>query len=120
MPATTMHDILHPDNSRTREEFPNAPAGWTKEQGEEVAASMGIVPGEIHWEVVRVLQGCYADEPNPPIRRLCDAMAAVFKPRGGRKMLMKEFPGGPVTQGCAMAGLTPPAGSVDQSMGSVQ
>ncbi|HHI81962.1 MAG TPA: sulfite reductase [Rhizobiales bacterium] len=115
-----MHDILHPTQNIGDDSFPNAPAGWSKEQGEQAAARMGLTPGEIHWEVVRVLQGCYADEPNPPIRRLCDAMAAVFKPRGGRKMLMKEFPGGPVTQGCAMAGLKPPAGTSSGSFGSVQ
>jgi len=120
MPATTMHDILHPTQSGQNADFPNAPAGWTMHEAKETALSFGIKPGEDHWELVKVLQACYAEDQNPPIRRLCDALAAVFKPRGGRKHLQQLFPGGPVTQGCAIAGLDAPAGSTNGSVGSVQ
>ncbi len=117
MPALTMHDIMHPSQSGQNADFPNAPAGWTKVEAQEMALSFGLTLGEDHWELVRVLHGCYAEDQNPPIRRLCDALAAVFKPRGGRKYLAQLFPGGPVTQGCAIAGLVPPAGT---TMGAVQ
>ena len=120
MPATTMHDILHPSQSGQNSDFPNAPPGWTTTEAREIALGYGIKPGEDHWELVKVLQGCYAEDQNPPIRRLCDALAAVFKPRGGRKYLQQLFPGGPVTQGCAIAGLEPPAGTINNSVGSVQ
>ncbi len=120
MPATTMHDILHPTQSGKNADFPNAPAGWTKTEAKTTALSYGLKLGDDHWELVRVLQGCYAEDQNPPIRRLCDALAAVFKPRGGRRYLAQLFPGGPVTQGCAIAGLQPPAGTSNASVGSVQ
>lgn len=119
MPATTMHDILHPSQSGQNPGFPNAPADWTTTEAQEIALSYGLKLGEDHWELVRVLQGCYAEDQSPPIRRLCDALAAVFKPRGGRKHLQKLFPGGPVTQGCAIAGLIPPMG-IDNGSGVVQ
>lgn len=120
MPATTMHDILHPTQSGQNVAFPNAPAGWTTTEAQKTALSFGIKLGEDHWKLVRVLQGCYAEDQNPPVRRLCDALAAVFKPRGGRKLLAQLFPGGPVTQGCAIAGLVPPAGTADIAAGTVQ
>lgn len=120
MPALTMHDILHPTQSNSDRDFPNAPAGWTSEDAIATAAAMGIEMSETHWEVVRVLQGCYAEDQTPPVRRLCDALAAVFKPRGGRKLLQKLFPGGPISQGCPIAGLKPPAGTTNGSVGSVQ
>lgn len=120
MPATTMHDILHPTQADQNSDFPNAPAGWSLEEAKKIAARAGIELGEVHLEVIRVLQGCYAEDQNPPVRRLCDALAAVFKPRGGSKLLYKHFPGGPIAQGCVIAGLTPPAGTSSGSFGSVQ
>jgi len=120
MPAPTMHDILHPSQAGQNSGFPNAPVGWTIAEAEEVALASGLTLGDDHWELVKVLQGCYAEDQNPPIRRLCDALAAVFKPRGGRKYLQQLFPGGPVTQGCAIAGLVPPAGAANGSFGTVQ
>jgi tRNA 2-thiouridine synthesizing protein E len=36
------------------------------------------------------------------------------------KFLYKLLPGGPVSQGCRLAGLEPPAGSTDPGFGSVQ
>jgi tRNA 2-thiouridine synthesizing protein E len=115
-----MHDILHPSQAGQHPDFPNAPAGWSLEQAKTAADQMGLQLVEEHWELVRVLQGCYGDEPNPPVRRLCDALAAVFKPRGGRKLLQKLCPGGPITQGCALAGLEPPSGVTLGSSGVVQ
>jgi len=120
MPAVTMHDILHPTQVGQNTGFPNAPPGWSTTEATKNAHAAGLVLGDDHWELVRVLQGCYAEDQNPPVRRLCDALAAVFKPRGGRKHLQQLFPGGPITQGCAIAGLEPPAGTSNRSFGTVQ
>ena len=119
-PALTMHDILHPTQSGGVDGFPNAPAGWSLAEAEKTAMAVGVKLSEEHLEVIRVLQGCYAEDQNPPIRRLCDALAAVFKSRGGRKLLQKLYPGGPVSQGCQIAGLVPPAGTVSGAGGTVQ
>ena len=113
--------ILDPSGDGARdEEFPNAPPGWTREGAAKLAASEGLDLGEDHWEAIRVLQACYADEEEPPTRRICDALEARFDGKGGRKYLFQLFPGGPVAQGCRLAELQPPAGSVDESFGSVR
>ena len=52
-------------------------------------------------------------------RELVDAMNERFHARGGNRYLYLLFPGGPVAQGCEIAGLRVPSGSVDKSFGSV-
>jgi tRNA 2-thiouridine synthesizing protein E len=54
------------------------------------------------------------------MRELHDALDEKFHPQGGMKYLYKLFPGGPVAQGCRLAGIDVPAGAVDKSFGSVQ
>ena len=55
-----------------------------------------------------MLQGCYKDEVSPRIRLLRDALEARFAGKGGMKYLFGILPGGPIAQGCALAGLKPP------------
>ena len=84
---------------------------------------MGLRLDEEHWETVRALQAFYArhlgghGHINP--RELHDALDERFHQRGGLRHLYTCFPGGPVAQGCRLAGLAPPAGAVDQAYGSV-
>ena len=54
------------------------------------------------------------------MRVLHDALDEKFHVKGGMKVLYEMFPGGPVAQGCRLAGLEAPAGAVDKSFGSVQ
>ena len=113
--------ILDPSGSGAHdEEFPNAPPGWTRAQATELAAQENLDLGDDHWEAIRVLQACYADEEEPPTRRISDALEARFKNKGERKYLFQLFPGGPLAQGCRLAGLQSPSGSVDESFGSVR
>ena len=53
------------------------------------------------------------------IRELHDALEERFYHKGGIKYLYLLFPGGPVAQGCRIAGLVPPAGAADKGFGSV-
>ena len=103
-------------------EFPNAPQGWTREDAIEAARSRGLVPSESHWEVVRALQEFYVrhEEEGVRSRELRDALDEKFHARGGIRFLYELFPGGPIHQGCEIAGLSPPAGSTDPGFGSVQ
>jgi tRNA 2-thiouridine synthesizing protein E len=103
--------------------FPHAPAGWSLDAARLAAADEGLEPGGEHWETVRALQEYYARHAEgPPVnaRELHDALEERFHARGGMKYLYRLFPGGPVAQGCRLAGLEPPAGSVDTGFGSVQ
>jgi TusE/DsrC/DsvC family sulfur relay protein len=116
----TMYGILHPGAAATSDpSFRDAPDGWTPAQARALAAKAGLTLTEDHWEVIRVLQGCYKDEVSPRIRLLHDALAARFAGKGGMKYLFGILPGGPIAQGCALAGLKPPAGATNISFGSV-
>ena len=116
----TIYDILHPGTETASDpSFRDAPDNWTPAHARALAAEAGLVLTEDHWEVIRVLQGCYKDEVAPRIRLLRDALDARFANRGGMKYLFSILPGGPIAQGCALAGLQPPHGAKDLSFGSV-
>ena len=53
------------------------------------------------------------------MRQIKDALDEKFHSRGGMKYLYQIIPGGPVTEGCRLDGLSVPAGYVDKSFGSV-
>jgi tRNA 2-thiouridine synthesizing protein E len=116
----TIFELLHP-NAATGSDpnFRDAPDGWTPERARVLAAAAGLDLTEDHWEVIRVMQGCYKDELQPRIRLLRDALEARFTNRGGMKYLFGILPGGPIAQGCALAGVKPPHGATDLSFGSV-
>jgi TusE/DsrC/DsvC family sulfur relay protein len=119
-PPPTMYSIMHPDVELQAEpDFRDAPEGWTRAYARNVAAKEGLKLTEDLWEVVRVLQGCYKDEVSPRIRLLHDALEARFAGKGGIKYLFGILPGGPISQGCALAGLKPPGAAKDSSFGSI-
>jgi tRNA 2-thiouridine synthesizing protein E len=118
--APTMYSILHPGVELQLEpDFRDAPQGWTRAHARKLAAEAGLKLIEDHWEVIRVLQGCYMDEVSPRLRLLHDALEARFAAKGGMKFLFGILPGGPIAQGCALAGLKPPGSAKDYSYGSV-
>jgi tRNA 2-thiouridine synthesizing protein E len=116
---TTMRNILHPGTLQEEAEFRDAPEEWSPDRARQFAASADLKLTEDHWEVIRVLQGCYKDEASPRIRLLRDALDARFASKGGMKYLFEILPGGPIAQGCGLAGLKPPGGAKDVSFGSV-
>ncbi|MCC6776526.1 MAG: TusE/DsrC/DsvC family sulfur relay protein [Hyphomicrobiales bacterium] len=116
----TIFDILHPGAAIGSDpSFRDAPDGWTPDHARTLAAATGLELTEDHWEVIRVLQGCYKDELQPRIRLLRDALEARFAGKGGMRYLFAILPGGPIAQGCALAGVKPPQGARDLSFGSV-
>jgi tRNA 2-thiouridine synthesizing protein E len=119
--ADSMKDILHPGSGTgPSAAFPHAPQDWSEAAATEVAQSEGLTLDDNHWEVVRALQEYFARNAQANIRELHDALDEKFHAQGGRKFLFKLLPGGPVAQGCRLAGLTPPAGAESKSFGSVQ
>jgi len=101
--------------------FPDAPADWTPEIAAAVAAKEGLQLGDVHWDVVRALQAYTARHATEVInlRALHDALDEKFHHKGGLRTLYLLFPGGPVAQGCRVAGLKAPAGATDKGFGSV-
>lgn len=110
-------------NGATNPDFPYAPDDWTKESAESRASAAGLTPLADHWEAVSALQEFFSrhdDAPGINSRELHDALEEKFHSRGGMKYLYSLFPGGPVTQGCMLAGIEPPPGCSDTGFGTVQ
>lgn len=101
--------------------FRHAPEDWTPETALAMARDEKLELGADHWETLRALQEYFARHESEQIRRraLHDALEEKFHHKGGMKYLYTLFPGGPVAQGCRLAGLKPPAGAIDTSYGSV-
>jgi TusE/DsrC/DsvC family sulfur relay protein len=103
-------------------EFPNAPEDWTRHDALDIARKEGLNLTDDHWEAVRALQRYYAtheDQAKINPRDLHDALDEHFHPQGGIKHLYLLFPGGPIAQGCRLAGLKAPFMAKDNSFGSV-
>lgn len=117
--AESMDDILHPGIDRNPD-FPDAPAGWTPAEAEKIAQAENIELADDHWDVIRALQKIFHHDAEAGIRTIHDAFEEHFHARGGMRHAYRILPGGPVAQGCRLAGLKAPAGSTDASFGSVQ
>ena len=100
------------------ESFPNAPGDWNINIAESTAKAEGVNLNEDHWDLIRALQEYYNKVDAPHLRQIKDALDEKFHSKGGMKYLYKIMPGGPVAQGCRLAGLNVPAGAIDKSFGS--
>ncbi len=101
--------------------FPHAPENWTPASAVEAARGEGLELGDDHWEALRALHEYYGRHEAMAVnlRELHDALDEKFHRHGGIRHLYRLFPGGPVAQGCRIAGLKAPAGAVDKGFGSV-
>jgi tRNA 2-thiouridine synthesizing protein E len=120
--ADLMQEVLNPGAIKRDPDFPHAPADWSREAAERVAGAEGLELTAEHWELVRALQEFYhrhEEAGRINVRELHDALDEHFHSRGGRKYLYGILPGGPVAQGCRLAGLEPPPEAMNASFGSV-
>lgn len=118
----TMDDILHPGGRAARNPaFPHAPMDWTQDSARQVARSEQLTLKDDHWNVIRALQEFFSrHEPGDiNLRELHDALGECFHSKGGIKYLYTLLPGGPVAQGCRLAGLEVPSSATDGGFGSV-
>jgi tRNA 2-thiouridine synthesizing protein E len=84
-----------------------------------LAAEEGIALSDEHWTVIRYLRSFFRQhEDDYQLRALVEGLESKFGARGGRRYLYRLFPGGPITQGCRIAGVPVPGGSTDPSFGS--
>jgi len=119
--SSTMNEILNPSAASHDPEFRHAPSGWSREDATRVAREDGLSLKDDHWAVVRALQEYYHrhEDSRVNLRELNDALEEKFHQKGGRKYLYELLPGGPVAQGCRLAGLQAPTGAVQSGFGSV-
>lgn len=122
MTADTRMDAFGAGGSVKSTGFPYAPMGWSPGKAAEIAEAEGISLTGDHWEAVRGLHEFFArheDDPTIRMRELHDALDEHFHGRGGIKALYLLFPGGPIAQGCRIAGLKAPYLATDLNFGSV-
>ena len=103
------------------ESFPHAPVSWSPELALEIARKEGLELNEDHWLLILALHEFFSrhDEHKRINRRvLHDALNEKFHYKGGLGYLYQLLPQGPIAQGCRLAGLEAPEGSVDLSYGS--
>jgi TusE/DsrC/DsvC family sulfur relay protein len=119
--SSEMNEILNPSAVTRDPAFKHAPAGWHREDAIRAAEADGLTLTDDHWEVIRALQEYYQrhEETAINLREVHDALEEKFHRKGGLKYLFGLLPGGPVAQGCRLAGLKPPVGSVQSGFGSV-
>lgn len=117
-----IHTMLEMESGADKDpQFPHAPEGWTPAAARATARAENLTLGDEHWAVVRALQEYFAkhEQRERNMRELHDALDERFHAKGGMKYLYTLFPGGPIAQGCRLAGLQPPSISVDRGFGSV-
>ncbi|WP_455234977.1 TusE/DsrC/DsvC family sulfur relay protein [Thiogranum longum] len=109
------------ETSKADPDFPHAPHEWTKADADKVAQQEGLDMTDDHWDLLCALHEYYArhEYGGFSVRELHDALDEKFHVKGGYKFLYRLFPGGPVAQGCRLAGLEAPAGAIDKGFGSV-
>ena len=79
----------------------------------------GIAMTDDHWSVVAHLRRVHLAQGVPgEARDLSSSLDRAFHDRGGTRWLYSLFPGGPVHQGCLIAGVPEPAHSIDPASGT--
>jgi len=94
---------------------------WSRSIAEQAAKEEGLELSEEHWEVIHYLRRRFATHGQARhARELTRELEQEIAGSRGSRYLFSLFPGGPVTQGCRIAGIPAPAYHEDRSFGSVQ
>jgi tRNA 2-thiouridine synthesizing protein E len=120
--ATLLEAVVQAQSgvSMTDADFPLAPDGWNRNHAVRIAQQDKLALTDDHWKLIQALQEYFARHTDRPInmRELHDALDERFHKQGGLKYLYQILPGGPIAQGCRLAGLEAPAGAADRGFGS--
>lgn len=109
-------DVLQRDPEGYLSELPE----WSEMKALATARAEGITLSDEHWQVLHFLRDHYRDNgPTCTAREIIRALEDRFGDEHGKRHLYQLFPGGPVVQGCRIAGLPTPAYGIDPSFGSV-
>ena len=93
---------------------------WDFSVAKQLAASENIELSDKHLEVLGYLRRTYKKHGQiKHAHSLTQALATQFADKGGSKYLYTLFPGGPVSQGCRLAGIPAPSDSHDKSFGTM-
>jgi tRNA 2-thiouridine synthesizing protein E len=93
---------------------------WDQAVANKLATSEDIQLTDEHMEVLTYLREIYKKHGRVRhARSLTQALDTQFAAKGGGKYLYQLFPGGPVAQGCKIAGIPAPSDSRNESFGSL-
>lgn len=94
---------------------------WSPLLAQRQAAAEGLFLSEDHWEIIIYLRERYRSQGQARnAREILNDLEQKFGEGEGKRHLYELFPGGPVSQGCRLAGLPLPPYSHDPSFGSVE
>lgn len=109
--------VFNRDPSDHLDELPE----WNRQVAEQLAGEEGIGLTEEHWAVLHYLRRRFATHGQARYaRELTRELEKEIAGNRGSRYLFGLFPGGPVTQGCRIAGIPAPPFHQDKSFGSVQ
>jgi TusE/DsrC/DsvC family sulfur relay protein len=95
-------------------------AHWSPLVANRLADADGLTLDEEHWQVIYYLREHFRVlGPDWTARRVTQSLGRDFAEAGGRRYLYQLFPRGPLVQGCHLAGLPVPHGTLSASFGSV-
>jgi tRNA 2-thiouridine synthesizing protein E len=93
---------------------------WSPLVASRIAEEEGLSLNEEHWQVIFCLREWFRDYgPDWTARQMTRQLEHDYADMGGRRYLYDLFPHGPLAQGCRMAGLPLPHGTLSRSFGSV-
>jgi tRNA 2-thiouridine synthesizing protein E len=91
---------------------------WDRGVAESRARELGIKLDDQGWDVVQFLRQYYEEMGAIDYARDLSVMLEQrYKEEGGLRYLFTLFPGGPITQGCMIAGIPVPRDNADPSFG---
>lgn len=93
---------------------------WSPLVANQRAESEGLMLTDEHWQVIFCLRQWFrAIGPDWTARQMTHKLELEYADLGGRRYLYELFPHGPLAQGCRLAGLPLPQGTISASFGSV-
>lgn len=92
---------------------------WSPLVANRLAEDEGLILGEEHWQVIYCLREWFHIlGPEWTARQMTHKLEREYADLGGRRYLYELFPHGPLAQGCRLAGLPLPHGTLSASFGS--
>lgn len=93
---------------------------WSPLLANRIAEADGLTLGDEHWQVIYCLREWFREEgPDWTARQVTLRLNRDYVDAGGSRYLYQLFPHGPLAQGCRLAGLPLPHGTLSASFGSV-
>lgn len=91
---------------------------WDRQQAKAMAKAMKLSLTDDHWKVIDFIRTYFANAGElRHARELSEVLAERFADEGGARFLYQLFPGGPVSQGCMLAGVVVPKDASNASFG---